>query len=1115
MDKKKQLLFSGATHNPAYWHATRWIIFITFYLLIAVPSRSQSVPVNANFRQKALQFKNRVEYDSAVYYYNKFYVLSLESGDKRQALVSEIELADVYILQRDFNTALAELNDAALKISNKYTGDNELLAAFYQTRGSYMLEKGIKDSAKIYLYRSIEVRTSKYGPSDTSLHYAYNKLGNLYLAQSNYDSAYLCHKIALDLSLKKQNKVNYQTASSYQNLGIASQMKGDYNQAEACYTQSLHIKEQLFDKNDPALAKIYSNLGKIFYDLAKYDSALIYYDRSEQLLISKYSRNDLPFAHVYWNKGDIYTLKGDYIKAANYLLKACSILENNLAEDDQVLLKALLDLGFAYEKKGDTLLAIEYYHKAAKSRDNSGIIKIYRNLGNLYQGLNERDSAEKYYHLSINYAQTFFTGPSHDLGLCYQYYGEFLAKSGQGEKSMDYYLKAEEIFELLFGRKSNKDLAKVYLLESQYYSKKSDFDLALKKIQEAIVTLLPASEQLDLEKNLTVGEITFDLYLPDFLRYKAEALYQKFNSSNKVEDLILSLGTIHLTLTVIEDIRKTYNDEESQLILNKEARSIIDLGVMINLKLNSLTRDKKFLSDAFQFSEKSQSIILLSALRGLQAQSTIDIPKGTQDIENNLLTDLSTFNNFIYQENQKKNPDKSKTALWSDKVFSLRLSYDSMLSSYKKLYPEFFRLKYDYSTIPADSLLKWLPSDQAIIEYHFSDSLLYCFVLADHILTSVKCGKKDTIIQNLNTLLQQFSRQDYFNAGPEEFKTITSVSSNLYDILIRPFESKIKDKRLVIIPDGQLGYLSFDLLLSSKVNEENQSYSDLPWLIKCNPISYSSSATIFFEQSRNNPGKVSSDLLAFAPSYDFYNIKRNGNMVDSVMLNLSPLTGTKEEIHSIAGLIKTKKRFDDAATEDYFKEHAGNYGILHLAMHTIINNDNPLYSKLVFSPAEKGSHEDGYLNTYELFRLHLKGQLAVLSACNTGGGKLESGEGIISLARGFFYAGIPSVIMTLWEIEDHSSANLMALFYEYLKKGYPKDVALQLAKVSYLEKAGKLHGHPYFWAGYVSIGKTDTIKFNQSNKVFYLFVLGFAALLATIFIYLFINNRVFFHKKRH
>jgi CHAT domain-containing protein len=147
--------------------------------------------------------------------------------------------------------------------------------------------------------------------------------------------------------------------------------------------------------------------------------------------------------------------------------------------------------------------------------------------------------------------------------------------------------------------------------------------------------------------------------------------------------------------------------------------------------------------------------------------------------------------------------------------------------------------------------------------------------------------------------------------------------------------------------------------------------------------------------------------------------------------------------------------------------------------------------------------------------MQLTGQLAVLSACNTGGGKLERGEGIISLARGFFYAGIPSVVMTLWEIEDHSSADLMGLFYKNLKAGYPNDIALQMAKVSYLEKAGKLLSHPYFWAGYVNIGKTDPIRFGSGWQLKNTIYLGIATLLLILLTFLFINRRVFLRKNRY
>lgn len=1064
--------------------------------------------------EKAQLFKNRIEYDSAIFYFRKLGESFEKSGDKKKELLNDLDIYDTYILQRNYLKAKEGLEEASGIIFKKFTHDIDLGSSLYQVKGSYLLAQGETDSAKDYLERSIDLRTERYGPQDTLLHYAYNKLGNLYLAKANYDLAFNCHQTALDLSLKKRNPVNFLTASSYQNLGIAAHLKGDFNLAEVCYTKSLHLKEMLFGENDPALAKIYINLGKFSMDLSKYDQALEYYDKAEQLLLLLPGRDDLLFAHVYLNKGNIFTLKGDYEKSLSYLFKAYSIAQKDLGNNDKDLTKFLMDIGYAYEKKGDLSKAIEFYNQSTKIKDNPFIIKAYRNLGNIYKTLNKPDTAERYYNLSIEFAKKFFTGNSYDLALCYQYYGEFLAKWKKDSKSQRYYAKASDIFIQLFGKK-NKDLSRIFFLQSEYFLEKSDYKQALIKIQGALTALLPGFDASDPDINPRIDNSVLDLYLPNTLSLKAKILYLQYQQNKNIKDLNFSLETINLTLKVIEEIRKTYNEEESQMILNKDVRTIIDLGVMVTYTLYTTTQDKFYLAEAFHFTEKGQAIILLSALRGLDAQSDTDIPKNVLDFENRLSQELATYNSFLYQERQRKFPDPGKIQLWSDKVFSLRVSQDSLITSYKKSYPEYFRLKYDFTTISADSAIKNLPVDQAILEYYMTDSLVFGFILSDGLLSAELLGNKNYLVGQLKSLRQFFIRKEFFNSDEKEFEDLTTISTELYKILISPFEKAIPGKRLIIVPDGELGYLSFDLLLKEKPKLKSQGYNDLGWLIKSNPINYSSSSTIHFEQSDQIVRKVAGKLIAFAPSYEYSGTAGNSATVDSVRLKLSPIKGTKEEINAISGMFTTKKLFDQNATESYFKEHAGEYAILHLAMHTIIDNQNPLYSKLVFSSSQPSSKEDGYLNTYELFGLHLRGQLAVLSACNTGSGKLERGEGIISLARGFFYSGIPSVVMTLWEIEDHSSADLMALFYKNLKLGLPNDIALQRAKITYLERAGKLQSHPYFWAGYVIYGKTDPVIYTSYWEPLHIVFLIAGISLIILILFLFINRRVYFHKKRY
>jgi len=143
-------------------------------------------------------------------------------------------------------------------------------------------------------------------------------------------------------------------------------------------------------------------------------------------------------------------------------------------------------------------------------------------------------------------------------------------------------------------------------------------------------------------------------------------------------------------------------------------------------------------------------------------------------------------------------------------------------------------------------------------------------------------------------------------------------------------------------------------------------------------------------------------------------------------------------------------------------------------MHTILNDSSPMYSKMVFSQ-NSDTLEDNFLNTYEVYNLQLKSRMAVLSSCNSGSGIVQNGEGVMSLARGFMFAGCPSIIMTLWTVEDNSGVKLMTQFYKNLKKGFSKSKSLQQSKIDFLKQADQLHSHPYFWSGYVVIGNSKAL----------------------------------------
>ncbi|MBK6930668.1 MAG: CHAT domain-containing protein [Saprospirales bacterium] len=194
--------------------------------------------------------------------------------------------------------------------------------------------------------------------------------------------------------------------------------------------------------------------------------------------------------------------------------------------------------------------------------------------------------------------------------------------------------------------------------------------------------------------------------------------------------------------------------------------------------------------------------------------------------------------------------------------------------------------------------------------------------------------------------------------------------------------------------------------------------------------------------------------------------------------SLAALRASGDEVAAIANLWKGKSVYRQAATLDAFRQLAPRYRILHLSTHGQADDRNGDYAFLAFRVADE---HDAYSKLYarDLYNLEINADLVVLSACETGTGKLQRGEGIVSLARAFAYSGAKSLITTLWKVNDTSTKDLMIRFYQYLKAGRPKDAALQLAKKDYLasrQAGGGAALHPFFWAGFIAIGDMEPLR---------------------------------------
>jgi CHAT domain-containing protein len=310
---------------------------------------------------------------------------------------------------------------------------------------------------------------------------------------------------------------------------------------------------------------------------------------------------------------------------------------------------------------------------------------------------------------------------------------------------------------------------------------------------------------------------------------------------------------------------------------------------------------------------------------------------------------------------------------------------------------------------------------------------------------------------------------------PFAYEAYLEVAPKLYEKLIAPVAEGLPEQ-LVIVPDGILGYIPFEALLKEEPDARNFYAAErLPYLLREHQVSYCYSATLLKEMKEKKHRKAPTrELLAVAP-FATVDTVLSSHLGQSDWLastrsdTLWGLPYTQAELDSIQRVFETDAFYGAEATEALFVERAGDYRILHLSTHGKADPRVGDYSYLAFYP-KPDSLENELLYVRDLYNLQLNADLVVLSACETGTGELQRGEGIISLARAFAYAGAKSIATTLWQVNDQSTQELMARFYQHLKSGMTKDAALRQAKLDYLDGHNDTGAYPFYWAAFIGVG---------------------------------------------
>ena len=885
-----------------------------------------------------------------------------------------------------------------------------------------------------------------------------DKAYNYFKVNINLDSAEFYYKKAIDLAYSSSNyRIDSRVANNY--VSLASLYRNIYNNSAAL--ANLNKAEEILmntNPNDPLFGTIYHNKGNIFKVQNDLYSTKEYYEFALNFYIKNGYQNTSDFVFVYSN----------YIELL-FELKEYELAEQKLSmiDFDKIDLEPIIK--FRIHNTNASLYSQLGKYEIAKQHFNE-CLKILRRQSRLKEYTRE---ILNYYYNIIGF---------------YMSYGQY----DKAQRECD---NAIIFIESLDPHATKTKL--IYRSDIAYRSaaiqlEEGNLEKSLWIVNASINDLNAFLRQLSIEGTTEARTNENTTSLPDLYVLKSRVLYRVYNQSNKFEDLVKSYEAYQKAIETLNVMKLAMSDEDSKLFATSQIIDVYYEAIYVGKLLYDLTGESKYLEQSFEFAETSKSFALYSEIKAVEAMQFSDLPEDIKENESRYMGEIQAYEELLYKEQIKSDPDSSLIESFKDELFHLKDDYKDLKQEIEQNYVNYYELKYNPKFVSLKEVQEKLTYRDALIEYVLSDSLLITYVVDRKGINVISQEVGPEFEDECHEYYEILHNQNFSSGVHENYKRYVNLGLKFYNILIKPCLQYTDRKNFTIVPDGAITYIPFEGLLTRATETEYINYMDLPYLIKDYSIGYSHSSTLLFSK-RYKTKSPEDKVLAFAPNYrnplDENTDTAEFRQVLDTNDFLFPLVGTIKEVQSINETVPSRVFINEKATEANFKKYASDYNILHLAMHTMMRDDAPLYSMLAFTNVrDDDSIEDNKLYAYEIYNLKLNAQMTVLSACNSGFGKMQKGEGMMSLARGFIYAGCPSIIMTLWQVTDKSSSELMTSFYKYLKKGKSKQEAMRLAKVDYLAQADDLTSNPYFWSGFVVLGDISPV-YRKSGFAYWMIVI--------------------------
>ncbi|MEM9920765.1 MAG: CHAT domain-containing tetratricopeptide repeat protein [Bacteroidota bacterium] len=924
-----------------------------------------------------------------------------------------------------------------------------------------------KEQALTYFDRAIQYGLKHLPPGNLEVIMAYKDRSSLYSIFQEYDRANEGFREGL-LLLKKYGVADSSLLGDFLLNHGGTFIQALLPDSAVVYLQKAKdVYKKVLPPNSPKIGSALINLAIIQSDRGYFRQADQYYSECKKIWEAHYPSNHPRLAALYINYANTIRQAGDMYRALVYLLKAYDLSRAIFGQNHTYTQGACTNISAVYKQLGELDKALKFSKEAyqiAINKNMENFLEAIRIKGSIAEILGlkgQTDEAIKVYKEAIQalQAQQFIVA----LGEQYNNLGLQYLQKGDTQNAIDQFQKSLESFEKVPADTEHLRVTTNVNL-AQLYTEKGDFQKANQFFQKAESLM----KQRDAQSPIPL------LTQLKFLEQKGQSLLMEYKATKDI-DLLHQAEAIHQkAMDHYNSWQVQLEESESLAYSAKHSNKLFANALETNFLLFEKKQQASHFNQAFAYAELSKSQSLKRSLQINSAALKNSIPDSILAQEQRLKKDISELQLQIDQS--------IPIAKSSDEVRSLKTALFEKKQSFQKFleevaidFPAYYQVRYQSKLPSASAVSDQLEDQTALIEFALFDNTLYTFLIfkgENHLFQSKLSAD---FMADIRAFHQRLSRPT---------KSFEEIAHRLYQQLMASIIQQLPAdvQHLCIIPDGILSYIPFEALLMEEPPIAD-GHLQHAWLLRSYRISYAYTTDLLHTAPHKSSAPRQA-ILGLAPSYENFLLGRADSILQDPLSQLVrsgqlPLPGARAELQAIENIWPTTSYYDTSATERQFKESAPEFQILHLSMHSLANTYNPLYSSLLFNRTAD-SIEDGRLYTTEIYNMRLSADLAVLSACNTGFGQLQAGEGVRSISRAFFNAGIASTVTSLWNVPDESTRQIMVRFYQKLREGLSKDEALRQSKLKYLQNIkAPQQAHPFYWAGFVCNGEVSPLATNQ------------------------------------